>query len=144
MVIIYRYRPDCACREHQVGNDNKTLIMREFSYISRHKGYIEKQIFSTCLFSHQLCLTLCDPMDCSKPCLPGPHHLPKFAQVHVHCIGDSASAAFFSFCPQSFPESGYFPMRWLFTSGDQNTGVSASGSVLPMNIQKVLAIVLSQ
>ena len=110
-------------------------IMKEFSYISRHKGYIEKQIFSTCLLSHQLCLTLCDPMGCSKPCLPGPHHLPKFAQVHVHCIGESASAALFSFCPQSFPESGYFPMRWLFTSGDQNTGASASESVLPMSIQ---------
>ena len=29
---------------------------------------------------------LCDPMGCSMPGLPGPHHLPKFAQVHVHCI----------------------------------------------------------
>ena len=32
-------------------------------------------------------LTLCDPMDCSTPDLPVPHHLLKFAQVHVHCIG---------------------------------------------------------
>ena len=28
-------------------------------------------------------------MDCSKPGLPVPHHLPKFAQVHVHCISDA-------------------------------------------------------
>ena len=38
-------------------------------------------------------------------------------------------------CPWSFPESGTFPMSCLFASGDQNTGVSASGSVLPVNIQ---------
>ena len=37
----------------------------------------------------QLCLTLCGPMVCSTPDLPVPHNLPKFAQVHVHCIGDA-------------------------------------------------------
>ena len=36
---------------------------------------------------------------------------------------------------QSFPASGWFPMSWFFTSGGQSTGVSASASVLPMNIQ---------
>ena len=35
------------------------------------------------------CLTLCDPMDCSSPGLPVTHHLLKFAEVHVHCIGDA-------------------------------------------------------
>ena len=28
----------------------------------------------------------------------------------------------FSFCPQSFPASGSFPVSWLFTTGDQSTG----------------------
>ena len=37
----------------------------------------------------QLCTTLCNPMDCSMPGLPVLHHLPKFAQVHVHCISDA-------------------------------------------------------
>ena len=32
---------------------------------------------------------LCDAMDCSMPGISGPHHLPKFAQVHVHWIGDA-------------------------------------------------------
>ena len=41
----------------------------------------------------------------------------------------------FSSCPQSFPASGSFPMSQFFTSGDQSTGVSASASVLPMNVQ---------
>ena len=42
----------------------------------------------SCLVVHS-CLTLCNPMDCSMPGLSVPHHLPKFAQVHVHCISDA-------------------------------------------------------
>ena len=38
-------------------------------------------------------------------------------------------------CLQSFPASGSFPMSWLFTSGGQSFGASASASVLPVNIQ---------
>ena len=47
------------------------------------------QSHGCCCSFTQLCLTLCNPMDCSTPGLPVPHHLPKFAQVHVHCIGDA-------------------------------------------------------
>ena len=47
----------------------------------------------------------------------------------------SSSTAPFSFCLQSFPASRSFPMSWLFISGGQSTGISASASVLPMNIQ---------
>ena len=47
----------------------------------------------------------------------------------------SSSAAFCSFCLQSFPASGSFPNRWLFTSGGQSIGASVSASVLTMNIQ---------
>ena len=36
---------------------------------------------------------------------------------------------------QSFPASGSFQMSQLFTSGSQSIGVSASTSILPMNIQ---------
>ena len=38
-------------------------------------------------------------------------------------------------CLQSFPASGSFPTTQFFTSGGQSIGVSASASVLPMNIQ---------
>ena len=41
----------------------------------------------------------------------------------------------FSSCLQSFPAWESFPMSQLFTSGGQSIGVSASTSVLPMNIQ---------
>ena len=37
---------------------------------------------------------------------------------------------------QSFPASGSFPMSQLFSSGGQSIGVSASASVLPMNVQE--------
>ena len=40
-----------------------------------------------------------------------------------------------SSCLQSFPASGSFPMSQFFASADQSIGVSASVSVLPMNIQ---------
>ena len=41
----------------------------------------------------------------------------------------------FSSCLQSFPVSGFFPVSQFFTSDGQSIGVSASASVLPMNIQ---------
>ena len=89
---------------------------------------------SCCCSVTQSCPNLCDPMDCSTPGLPVPHHFPKFAQFHVH-PAISSSDAVFSFFPQSFPASGTFLMSHLFTSDDQNTGVSASASVLPVNSQ---------
>ena len=87
----------------------------------------------------QLCPTLCDPMDCSTPGLPVLHYLlvcPNSCPLHWWCHpAISSSDALFSFCPQSFPVSGIFPVSWLFASDDQNTGASASASVLPMRIQ---------
>ena len=41
----------------------------------------------------------------------------------------------FSSCPQSLPASRSFPTSQLFAWGGQSIGVSASASVLPMNIQ---------
>ena len=85
----------------------------------------------------QSCLTLCDPMDCKMPGLSVPHHLSKFAQsLHQWCHSAiSSSDTLFSFCPLSFPASGTFPINQLFTSDNQNTGASASASVLSTSIQ---------
>ena len=80
------------------------------------------------------CVWLCDPMACSIPDLLVLHHLLEFAQILLYCIGllscwcyptISPSVAPFS-CLQSFPASGSFPMSWLFTSGVQSIGASAS------------------
>ena len=45
----------------------------------------------------------------------------------------SSSVVPFSSCLQYFPASRSFPMSWLFTSGGQSTGASASA--LPMNTE---------
>ena len=47
----------------------------------------------------QLCLTLCDPMDCSSSGFFVLHHLPEFAQTHVHWVGDAIQPSH----PLSFP-----------------------------------------
>ena len=75
--------------------------------------------------AYQASLSLTISRICQSPC---PLHRWKHS-------GISFSDALFSFCPQSFPASGIFPVSRLFTSHDQNTGASASASVLPVNIQ---------
>ena len=79
-------------------------------------------------------------MDCSTPGSSVLHHRPEFAQTHVHWVSDAyltilSSFAPFSFCLDSFPALGSFPMNRLFESDAQSIGVSASASVLPMDIQ---------
>ena len=88
-------------------------------------------------------------MECRTPGFPVHHQLPVLTQTHVppgaysnSCPSSwwchptiSSSVVPFSSCPQSFPASGSFPMSQFITSGSQSIGVSASASVLPMNIQ---------
>ena len=87
-----------------------------------------------------LCLSLCVPMDCNMPGFPVYHQLLELAQSHIHQVRDAiqtilSSIGPFSSCLQSFPASGSFPKSQFFASGGQSIGVSASTSVLPMNIQ---------
>ena len=55
----------------------------------------------------------------------------------------SSSVTHFPSCLQSFSASGSFPVNWLFTSGGQSIGASASASVLPMNIQSLFPLGLT-
>ena len=52
----------------------------------------------------QLCLTLCDPMDCSTPGFPVHHQLLELAQTHVHWVGDAIQPSH----PQSSPSPPAF------------------------------------
>ena len=61
---------------------------------------------------------------------PSSYSLPQWCHPAI-----SSSDALFSFCPQSLPASGTFPVSHLFTSDDQNTGASASVSVIPVSVQ---------
>ena len=54
--------------------------------------------------------------------------------MSIDSVIPSISSSVVPFCLQSFPASGSFPMSQFFASGGQSIGVSASASVLPMNI----------
>ena len=92
-----------------------------------------------CCLVAQPCLTLRPPgQQHIRPPWPSPSPevCPSSCPLHWWCHpAISSSDTLFSFCPQSFPASGTFPMSRLFASDDQNTGASASASVLPMSIQ---------
>ena len=87
----------------------------------------------------QLCPTTCDPMNRSTPGLPVHHQLMESTQTHVHWVGAAIQPSHPLSSPfphaLSLPASGSFQMSQLFASRGQSTGVSASTSVLPMNIQ---------
>ena len=72
------------------------------------------------------------PMDCSTLGSSVLHCLPELLSQWCY-LTISSSATRFLFCLQSFPASWSFPISWLFASGSQSIGTSAS--VLPMNIQ---------
>ena len=76
-------------------------------------------------------------MNCSTPGSSVLHYLPEFAQIQVHWVEDAISSSVTSFpsCLQSFQALGSFPMSQSLASGSQSIGVSASVSILPMNIQ---------
>ena len=82
---------------------------------------------------------LCDPVNCSTPGFPSlslaiSWRLLKLSPLSQWCHPTiSFSVIPFSSCLQSFPVSGSFLMSWVFASGSQSIGASAS--VLPMNIQ---------
>ena len=76
-----------------------------------------------CCSEAKLCLTLCDPhgLQQARLCCPSlslqvcSNSCPASRWSHSTI---SSSVTPFSSCPQSFPESGSFPMSQLFTSGD--------------------------
>ena len=119
----------------------ESIIFKNTSYINTVTGCIQwderklkiymSKIFCCCCFQSPSCLTLHNPMDCSMPGFPAPHHFLELFQVHVHWICDVIQLSHPSPC--SFPASASFPMSQLFTSDAQSIGTSAS--VLPKSIQ---------
>ena len=131
-----------AGKEETVRTRHRTMDLFQIG-----KGKHQVCILSPCLFNLYTellfsCVRLCDPRACSTPDLPVHHQLLEFTQTHVHQVSDAIQPSHplsflhpFSSRLQSFPASGSFPMSQFFTSGSQSIGVSASTSVLPMNIQ---------
>ena len=73
---------------------------------------------------------------CQTSLSPTPRAYSNSCQLNRWCHPTISSSVIpFSSCSQSFPASGSCQMSQFFTSGGQSIGVSASASVLPMNIQ---------
>ena len=125
--------------------NNQILYIDHFLILCRHRMqiilmaiYIYVYQFSS--VQSQLCLTLCDHMNCSTLDTPVQNQLPEFTQTHVLWVQwchptISSSVVPFSSCLQSLLTSESFQMSQFFASGGQSFGVSVSASVLPMNIQ---------
>ena len=98
-------------------------------------------MYSDVVFVHLLSrVWLWDPSDCSPPGFPCSSPSPRLYSDSCpssQWCHPTISSSFvpFSSCLQSFSASGSFPMSQFFASGGHSIGVSASASVLPMNIQ---------
>ena len=87
----------------------------------------------------QLCPTVWNTMDCSTPGLPVHHQTPGVYSNSFPLSKWCHPAISYPVIPfsshlQSFPASGSFSKSQFFASGGQSIRVSASASVLPMNI----------
>ena len=133
--------------ENRKGNISVTVLLNTLWKKKWIPLFFQNHLSSNVQFISvaQLCPTLCDPMDCSTPGLPVHCQLPEFTHTHVRWVKwchptISSSVITFSSHLQSFPPSGSFQMSQLFASGGQSIGVSASASVLPMNVQDWLPL----
>ena len=109
---------------------NKQHLFKLYTFISLSSVQFSRSVMSDSLQPHE-------PQHARPPCpspTPGVHRnsCPLSRWCHLTI---SSSVVPFSSCFQSYPTLGSFQMSQLFTSGEQNIGVSASTSVLPMNTQ---------
>ena len=131
---------DCCCIPTQVTFWKMTFIIKTVVYL---RSYCMEEITKPCSVAKP-CLTLRDPMNCSMPeqhaRLPCPSLSPRVCSNSCplsRWFHPTISSSVFPFsCPQSFPGSESF-LQWVSSSYQvaKVLGVSASASVLPMNIQ---------
>ena len=82
----------CPISKFIMKANNSSFVVSKWLNLELDCRFISQVFFSTLLLCSvtKSCSTLCHPMDCSTPGLPVPHHLPEFAQVHVHWMGDAS------------------------------------------------------
>ena len=127
---------DCHHTEYYSDYNDITLeIKNPYPFLKTHKPILSSVHFSRSVVSNSL--RPCG-LQHTRPPYPSPtpevysNSCPLSQWCHPTI---SSSVIPFSSCLQSFPASGSFPMSQFFASGGQSIGVSASVSVLPMNIQ---------
>ena len=94
------------------------------------------------------CRTLCVSLDCSSLdkaplSFTISWSLLKFMSIELMVLSNHLILCHsVLLCLQSFPASGSFPVNWLFASGGQSIGASASASVLAMNISGLFSFMV--
>ena len=82
-----------------------------------------------------MCLTLCDPMDCSTPGLPVHYHLLDLGQTHVHWVGDAIQPPHLLSSPSPAfnlsQHQGLF--KWVSSSHQVAKVLELSFSISPSN-----------
>ena len=127
-----------------------TILYNYFMYlfsalsltINLLKSSIKTSLPCYCSSGIQPCPTVWEPMGCSTPGLPAPGH--KVCPVYVHCKvmpSTILSLSTLFFCPQSFQESGTFPMSRLFTSDDL---LSSTPPLFPLLSPKLTIVPATQ
>jgi len=114
-------------------------IFHSLLWSTQSKAFRQKPSSSQFSSVTQSCETLCNPygLEHARPLcpLPTPSVYLNSCPLSQWCHPTISSSVIpFSSHLQSFPESGSFPMNEFFASDSQSIGVSASASVLPMNI----------
>ena len=92
---------------------------------------VQSQVMTDSLWPQQIVACQVPPLSSTT----SQSSLKFMSRVLVMLSSHHFSAAPFSFCLQSFPVSGSFPVNRLFASSGQSTEASASATVLSMNIQ---------
>ena len=84
----------------------------------------------------QLCLTLCDAMNCSMPGFPVHHQLLEFNQTHVHWVGEAIQSSH----PLPSPSLSTFSLsqhqglfKWVSSLHQVAKGLCFSFSIGPSN-----------
>ena len=122
-ILLYHYHHTCHIPTVNNFTDYSTFLL-PYSVQS------SSSVMSDSLWTHGL----------QHARLPYPSPAPRACSDSCHssqwCHPTISSSVIpFSSCLQYFPSSGSFPVSRFFTSGGQNIGISASASVLPVNMQ---------
>ena len=101
--------------------------------------FLNRHITLLLFFSHSVMSDFLQPHGLQLSSLPCPSKSPRICSSSCplsQWYHPNISSLFISFSSflQSFPVSGSFPVSQFFISDGQSVGVSASTSVLPMNI----------
>ena len=90
--LFYWSIADLKCVGSDVHQSDSLSLWHTHTHILFHCDLLQDigYPYATCCCSvAQLCLTLCDPMDCITPGFPALHHLLELAQTHVHWVGNA-------------------------------------------------------